>query len=275
MPPRKSSVLGNTSNKSQKIKLEPFLQKEAQKIYEAKLEGVHDWRPHLKAAFGRLQARKLSKLRSNYPMMEYLSDDKLLSAYRKAIIKKVNEQRASAVTASASQQPHGQADAADHPSAQEEDQELPESSVGHSQWSEADSGTRASNDGQLSPGSVSPPDHSIQPSVSGLGQVSQNTDAIQSLENIGTQAPAPFGALVAPSESETPTSSGNPATPISDTSLSGPPPLLPPAKPRTHQQQQANPQPVPVRGASAYPKLFDCLPQQSSFMAPRQVSDRF
>lgn len=240
--------------------LEEILLEQAQEIYEEKLEAVVDWGPHLKAAFGRRKAKKLSKFRSDNPMMEYLSDGKLLSAYRKAIIKKVNEHTASAVTASASQQSHGQADTADHPSAQD-DQELPESSAGHSQWSEVVSGTHASNDGQLSPGSVSPPDPSIQPSVSGLGQVSQNTDAVQSPPNNGTQAPAPSGTLGTPSQSETPTSSGNPATPISDTSSSGAPPLLPPAEPGTHQQQQPNPQPFPVRGASAYPKLFDCLPQ--------------
>lgn len=258
MPPRKSSVLGNTSNKSQKERLERFLQKEAQEIYEAKLKGVHDWEPPLRAAFSRLQARKLSKFRRANPLMEELSDDQLLSAFRKAIIKKVNEQRASAVTASASQKTHGRADAADHPSAQEEDQELPESSTGHSKWSEADSGTYASNDVQLSPGSVSPPDPSIRPSVSGLGQMSQNTDAIQSPANIGTQASAPSGALITPAQSETPTSSGGPATPISDASSSGAPLLSPPVEPGTHQQPQSSPQPAPVQGDLARLNVPSC-----------------
>lgn len=262
MPPRKSSVLDNTPNKSRKVELETVLQKQAQEIYEEKLKGVNGWGPHLQAAFDPvLQAEELSKFRNDYPMMEYLSDDQLLSAYRKAIMKKANEQRAPAVTASASQQPHGHADAADHPSASEEDQELPESSAGHSQRSEAVSGTNASNDGQISPDSVSPPDPSVQPSVSGLGQVSQIIDAVQSPPNIGTQAPTPSRTLGTPSQSETPTSSGNPATPISDTSSSGAPPLLPPAEPGTHQQQQPNPQPVPARGVPAYLKIFPCLPQ--------------
>lgn len=209
------------------------------------MKGVQDWGPHLKTAFNLVHhARKLSKLRRDHPLMENLSDDQLLSAKRKAMIKikRANAQRAPAVTTSASQQPHGQADGADHSSAQEDDQKLPESSAGHSKWSEADSGTHASNDGQLSPGS-------------------QNTDAVQSPANVGTQAPAPSGALGTPAQSEIPTSSGGSETPISDASSSGAPPALPPVEPGTHQQQQPSPQPAPAQGALARLNVLGCSTQ--------------
>lgn len=197
------------------------------------MKGVQDWGPHLKTAFNLVHhAKKLSKFRRDHPLMENLSDNQLLSAKREAIKKIFNKQRAPAATASASQQPHGQADGADHSSA----------SAGHSKRSEVDSGTHASNDGQLPPGS-------------------QNTDAVESPANVGTQAPAPSGALGTPAQSEIPTSSGGPETPISDASSSGAPPALPPIEPGTHQQQQPSPQPAPAQGALARLNVLGCSTQ--------------
>lgn len=204
---------------------------------------VDAWGTHLRTAFNPMHhARKFSEFRRDNPLMENLSDDQLLSAKREAMKKRINAQRAPAATASGSPQPHGQADVADHSSAQKDDQELPESSAGHSKWSEADSGTRASNDGQLSPGS-------------------QNTDAVQSPANVGTQAPAPSGALGTPAQSEIPTSSGGPEKPISDASSSGAPPALPPIEPGTHQQQQPSPQPAPAQRALARLNVLGCSTQ--------------
>ncbi|KAG6367308.1 hypothetical protein INS49_001495 [Diaporthe citri] len=181
--------------------------KKAKELIEARLKGVQDWEPHFRAAYNGLTKSKISKYRRGVPEMESLSDDQIQSVYRDIVFSKFCESLEpdpiSPVSSPPPQQPHGQADAADDRSPENECEQSPRASESHSQQSED-----ASNHERPSTTSASSRSPSKPPSAS---SVSQSTDGIQSPENVETEASRPAAILDAFHQFFTRTSSEQPA----------------------------------------------------------------